>query len=168
MKRQDLSTVYCPIARSGAELTDAWTFLILRELFLSNRTFDGIRRQTGMSPRSLSLRLSSLIEAGILERRAPADKPRKSVYKLTQKGLELWPVLIALKQWGDKWTGPWEDDISPVTVMHKGRGHELTLRHVCAHCGEDVSAHDGEVCVSEVFSMIREENRNRPANAGTE
>lgn len=165
MKRQDLSEVGCPVARAGAELTDAWTFMILRELFLSNRTFDGIRRQTGMSPRSLSLRLTSLIDADILERCAPDEKPRKADYRLTQKGQELWPVLIALKQWGERWTGPWEDETHLVTVIHKDRGHELRLRHVCAECGEEVSAQQALGSIGDVFTKTREEKWGRPRQA---
>lgn len=157
MRRSDLNDEYCSIARAGGEIADAWTFLILRELFLSNRSFEGLRRQTGMAPGSLTARLTLLEQGGILERRSPDDKPRKAHYLLTEKGLELWPVVIALKQWGDKWFGPWQDDLPPVTLLHKGSGHPMVLQTTCACCGEPVSATDAQAVITPVFADNRDQ-----------
>lgn len=155
MLRRDLALEYCSIARAGAELTDAWTILILRELFLSNRTFEGIRRQTGMAPRSLSQRLAALENAKVVVRTTPKDKPRKAQYLLTEKGQDLWPAIVAIKQWGDKWFGPWENDLPPVSLTHKGCGHQMTVAPTCSCCGEPVSATASRPQVNPVFAEHR-------------
>lgn len=155
MRKNELSNEYCSIARAGAQIADAWTLLILRELLLSNRTFEGIRRQTGMAPGSLNDRLSMLIEAGILSRRSPEDKPRKAQYLLTEKGQDLWPVIVAIKQWGDKWHGPWRRDLPPVILEHKGCGNALNMKSVCACCGETVTAPESRAVVSPTFAAER-------------
>ncbi|MBY6163027.1 helix-turn-helix transcriptional regulator [Mameliella alba] len=160
MRRNELSEEYCSIARAGADIADAWTFLILRELFLSNRSFEGLRRQTGMAPGSLTQRLTSLEEAGILRRDAPEGKPRKAQYVLTEKGLDLWPVVIALKQWGDKWFGPWQDGLPPVSLEHRGRDHPLIVQTVCACCGEPVTAMDSTPVINPVFGRNRDQRED--------
>ena len=102
MKRSTLAERHCPVARAAEQLVDAWSFVILRELFLGNRRFEGLRQHTGMSPRSLSLRLGRLVEHGVLEKRALEESPAFFEYRLTPKGLDLWPVMVTLRQWGDR------------------------------------------------------------------
>ena len=155
MLKRNLSEEYCPIARSVAVLSDAWSFVILRELFLGNRTFEGIRRQSSMAPRALSLRLSHLEKTGVLSRWLATGKLRRTQYFLTEKGQELWPVVVALKQWGDKWQGPWDEDESPVSLAHKDHGHPLHLAHICATCGEPVTVSDAEVNLSATYTTLR-------------
>lgn len=157
MKRSTLADRYCSIARSSSELTDAWSFVIIRELFLANMRFDGLQAQTGMSPRSLTLRLADLAEAGIIKRVAYQQSPARYEYRLTSKGKELWPVVIALKQWGDKWNGPWNDDHPPLTLHHKDHGHELELGFICKVCGEPVDAHSTEGTMSPAMTAEREQ-----------
>lgn len=120
---------------------DAWTLVILKEIFLANTRFDGLRAQTGMSPRSLTLRLNSLIEEGILDRVAYQQSPARYEYRLRAKGVELWPIVVMLKEWGDKWTGPWKDADPPLILEHKGTAHRLQPGVICTVCGEPVSAH---------------------------
>lgn len=155
MKRNSLAERYCPIARSAVELVDAWTFVVLREMFLNNRKFDGLQQQTGMSPRSLAIRLGQLVEAGILERRPYCEAPLRNEYHLTAKGLELWPVVIALKQWGDKWVGPWGRSGLPLQLEHKGHAHTLTLQWTCGECGESVSANSATAHMSDKLKHER-------------
>ncbi len=145
MKRRSINDRYCAVARAAGQLVDAWTFLILRELFLGNRRFEGIRQQTGMAPRSLALRLAKLAGEAVIAKSPCRDAPGFLEYRLTPKGLDLWPVLVALRQWGDRWAGPWGGDGPPVKLMHRGHEHELRARMVCANCGEAVDARSGEV-----------------------
>ncbi|MEO1190256.1 MAG: helix-turn-helix domain-containing protein [Pseudomonadota bacterium] len=159
MKRRDLADAYCSIARAGAVLQDAWSFLILRELFLGNGSFDGLRRQTGMSPRSLSLRLKALQGDDIVIRR---DAPG---YRLTEKGIELWPLLVLLKQWGDKWAGPWGQEGAPVAVRHKDCGAILELETICRACGEPVTARDAVAQPNRTFAALRSERAAAPRDA---
>jgi DNA-binding HxlR family transcriptional regulator len=145
MKRSSLTNRLCSLARASAEVSDSWTFMILRELFLRNRRFDGIQAQTGMSPRSLTLRLNALVDADILIRTPYQTAPLRHEYRLTEKGLELWPVVVALRQWGDKWNGPWPDEVPPLSLTHKGHDHELHVHMVCTICGEPVTARSAQV-----------------------
>jgi DNA-binding HxlR family transcriptional regulator len=155
MKRSSLAARHCPVARAGAELLDAWTFMILREVFLSNRRFDGIQEQTGMSPRSLTMRLGSLVDSGILKRSAYQYAPLRYEYRLTPKGLDLWPLVMAMKQWGEKWKGPWPKEGPALQLFHRGRGHELQLRSVCSTCGETVDAFSADAHIGKHMARER-------------
>jgi DNA-binding HxlR family transcriptional regulator len=157
MKRESINDRHCSIARAAGQLTDAWSFVILREIFLSNRRYDGIRIQTGMSPRSLALRLASLVENGVLEKIPYQDAPVRHEYRLTQKGLDLWPVIITLRQWGDKWAGPWGREGPPMRLEHKGHDHNLEAKLVCNDCGERVDARSGLVHMSRAMQRERKE-----------
>lgn len=156
MKRDSLAQRHCSIARAGAELGDGWTLVILREVLLRNRRFDGLQEQTGMSPRSLTLRLKAMVDDGILERVAYSETPKRYEYCLTEKGLDLWPVLIVLKQWGDKWCGPWAEDTIPMGLTHAAHGHELSVQLSCAECGEPVTPFDVETHLSAPMVAERE------------
>lgn len=152
MKRSDLADKHCSIARASAQIVDSWTFIILRELFLGNRRFAGMQKKTGMSPRSLTLRLRKLEEEGILSR--PAATGDKD-YALTEKGHALWPALIMLKQWGDDWCHPDSDEDLPLINMHRGTGHEMRAKLVCEVCGEPVSTHTTKSILSDRFQSER-------------
>ena len=147
MKRSSLAERPCPVARASAQLVDAWSFVILRELYFGNRRFEGLRQHTGMSPRSLALRLAWLVEQRILEKAACKDAPAFMEYRLTPKGLDLWPVMVMLRQWGERWGGAPAASIP--RLMHRGRGHELVPVLSCRTCGEQVDARSGEVHFTE-------------------
>lgn len=157
MKRHSLNDRYCAIARSGSELTDSWTFVIIREIMLANKRFDGLQAQTGMSPRSLTLRLKNLVENHILEKIPYQEKPVRFEYRLTEKGRELWPVIITLKQWGEKWCGPWQNDEYPMKVNHRGKSHSLTVEVKCAECDEVVDVFSGETEINPIMQNERKE-----------
>lgn len=145
MKRSTLEDRRCPVARAAVQLGDAWTFVILRELFLGNRRFEALRQHSGMSPRSLTLRLAQLVEQDILVKVPVKDAPAFQEYRLTPKGLDLWPVLVTLRQWGDRWAGPWGRSGPPLRLQHRGHGHALHAVLTCAECGEAVDARAAEV-----------------------
>jgi DNA-binding HxlR family transcriptional regulator len=145
MKRGSLLDRRCPVSRAAAQLVDAWSFVVLRELFLGNRRFEGLRLHTGMSPRSLTLRLARLMEGGIVDKRPLPDAPAFHEYRLTAKGLDLWPVMVLLRQWGERWEGPWGASGPPLKLMHRGHDHPLHAVLACAECGEAVDARSGTV-----------------------
>ena len=124
---------------------DAWTFVILREVFLGNRRFESLRLHTGMSPRSLALRLGKLVEHDILEKRPCGDAPGFHEYRLTPKGLDLWPVMVMLRQWGERWAGPWGRSGAPLKLVHRDHGHDLHAVLRCVECGEPVNARSGQI-----------------------
>ncbi len=100
---------YCPVARTLDIIGDRWAMLILRDLVLHGpRRFQDLQRSLArISPNTLSARLKTLEEHGIVERRLYEHYPPRAEYVLTAKGKELGPVLRALRQWGEKHTkGP--------------------------------------------------------------
>jgi DNA-binding HxlR family transcriptional regulator len=110
MAQSDVSAIsreQCPVARTLGVIGERWTILILRDLVLHGpRKFHDFERSLrGISPNTLSARLKTLEEHGVVERRFYADHPPRAEYLLTDKGRELRPVLRALREWGEKHTG---------------------------------------------------------------
>ncbi|SFI94462.1 winged helix-turn-helix transcriptional regulator [Albimonas pacifica] len=155
MKRADLSSRHCPIARASAELADGWTFVILREILFRNTRFNGLLRRTGMAPRLLSARLKDMVANGILDRRPDPADARSAEYRLTRKGEALWPLLMHLKQWGDDWCGPWDEADPPVRNLHRGHDHPLRVVAVCETCGEPVAAGAATSVFSDLYRRER-------------
>jgi DNA-binding HxlR family transcriptional regulator len=122
----------CSIARTLAIVGERWTLLVLREVSLGHRRFEEIRRGLGVASNILSDRLATLVEHGVL--RHEGDPPQ---YRVTEKGRDLQPVLLALMQWGDRYTageaGP------PVQHVHTACGHIAAPRLHCSHCGEPIA-----------------------------
>ena len=100
MKFSELDDNWCPVARTLSIVGDRWTLLIVRDCFLGFSKFDEFANNTGMTRHILAARLKKLVEAGILERRAYSERPKRYDYVLTEKGKELGPALRALKDWG--------------------------------------------------------------------
>ena len=148
MGRAALSTQICTVARDAALVGDEWTIMILREMFLGTHRFDDFLRQTGMSSHLLSQRLKKLETAGVVRRAAYSQRPPRYEYRLTEMGRALWPVVISLKQWGDRWLG---DGETPIGLVHKGCGAVTEPRMTCPECGEPMDAHDSEARLSQGF-----------------
>jgi DNA-binding HxlR family transcriptional regulator len=129
----------CSIARSLELIGERWTILILRDVFLGLRRFDDFQRDLGVSRGILSDRLDRLVDAGILERRLYQERPERYEYRLTDKGLDLWPVTFSLLKWGDRY---YAEHGPPRLIVHRGCGGEITERLRCAKCGADVTARD--------------------------
>ena len=132
-----LSRQTCSIARTVETVGDKWTEMILREMFLGSRRFDELQRLTGASPHILSQRLKRLEAEGILRREPYFERPLRYEYRLTEKGRDLWPIVIALKTWGDKW---FDDGASQITLTHTTCGHQTTPYLVCSHCEQPIEA----------------------------
>jgi DNA-binding HxlR family transcriptional regulator len=134
MKRSwalDYDTASCTIAAALAIVGERWTFLVLREAFNGVRRFDDMRRRTGMPRQVLSSRLSRLVSDGIL-RKVPYREEGQRVreeYRLTEQGLELFPVVVALMTWGDKFTGGPAGP--PVKLTHRDCGAPVRLQLAC-------------------------------------
>jgi DNA-binding HxlR family transcriptional regulator len=140
MRHSGLQQQNCSIARTVAVLGERWTLVILREAFNRRRRFEDIQRDLGIARNILADRLQTLVAEGILERRAYQQRPERFEYRLTDKGRDLYPVLIALMQWGDRYTageaGP------PVELVHEPCGHHTHPTLVCDHCGEPIDPRD--------------------------
>jgi len=102
MLKRDYDQV-CSVARSLEVLGERWTLLVVRDIFHGKRRFDTIQEDLGVARNVLAARLSRLVEEDILEKRPYQERPARYEYFLTEKGLDLWPVMIALMHWGDKY-----------------------------------------------------------------
>jgi DNA-binding HxlR family transcriptional regulator len=136
MRHRALEQQPCSIARSVAILGERWTMVILRQAFQRERRFEDIQRGLGIARNILADRLALLVDEGILERRRYQDRPPRHEYRLTQKGRDLYPVLLALMQWGDKYTAG--DAGPPMLLVHEPCGHQTEPQFVCSHCGEPI------------------------------
>ena len=104
----------CSIAQTLDVVGDPWTLLVVREAFFGTARFDDFRRSLGIPRATLTARLATLVEHGVLERRTERDTPSRPIYALTAKGRALSPVMVALMQWGDEWS---DIDDPPVTLV---------------------------------------------------
>ena len=130
----------CSVAKSLEVIGERWSLLIVRDVMNGNRRFGEIQRSLGVARNVLAARLSRLVEEGILERRAYQESPPRDEYFLTEKGLDLWPALIALLHWGDKYSaGP---EGPPRLIIHKECGGTVSERGICESCGELLHARD--------------------------
>src|SRR5664279_1493424 len=128
----------CSVARPLAFLGERWSLLVLRDLFLGRRRFEEFQESLGVASNVLSQRLATLVEEGVVERRRYSEHPERFEYRLTQKGRDLQPVLLALLAWGDRYTaaelGP------PLETIHEECAHSFHMTPTCSHCGGEVDA----------------------------
>jgi DNA-binding HxlR family transcriptional regulator len=112
---------------------EKWSLLVLREAFLGVRRFDDFRRNLGAPRAVLTDRLATLVEQGVLTRvpyQAEGERQRHE-YRLTPKGLDLYPTLVALMAWGDKYLAA--DDRPPALgLQHRDCGEPVELTLTCA------------------------------------
>jgi DNA-binding HxlR family transcriptional regulator len=127
----DYDTSNCNIAAALSIVGEKWTFLVLREAFNGIRRFDDMQRRTAAPRQVLSNRLTTLVEEGILRRaryQEEGQRPRNE-YRLTEKGIELFPVIVALLEWGDKYAG-WPGGPA-VALTHRDCGAPVHLGLAC-------------------------------------
>jgi DNA-binding HxlR family transcriptional regulator len=103
MPRRASAPDHCSIARALDVIGERWTILIIRDAFFGVRHFEGFQASLGIARNVLASRLTTLVDAGILSRVPDADDRRRVVYRLTQKGRDLFPVIMALSDWGTRW-----------------------------------------------------------------
>ena len=130
----------CSIAGALEVIGERWSLLIVRDVFLGLRRFDEIQADLGIARNVLNTRLTKLVEQGVLERRRYTERPPRHEYRLTDKGLDLWPTMVALMQWGDRHTVPPAGP--PVVLEHRGCGGAVDEHRVCEQCGARLSASD--------------------------
>ena len=138
MKWDEISQQQCSVARSSAVLGDRWSLLILTDLFLGVRRFDDFHQRLGLSRTTLTNRLKLLAEHGVLQRHVYQQSPTRHEYRLTPKGLDLFPVISALVNWGDKYC--FDGCAPPILRRHVPCGHDIEPVLTCPECHEQVDA----------------------------
>ncbi|ANN68637.1 winged helix-turn-helix transcriptional regulator [Bordetella bronchialis] len=140
MYRKRFTGMNCTIARALDEVGEWWSLLIVRECTQGTTRFDEFQRELGIARNVLAARLERLIESGIIERFPLADRANTDGYRLTPKGEALYPVLVALKQWGDDWLAP--DGKPPLEMLDKETGEPIERIAVQARNGTPLSFRD--------------------------
>ena len=138
MRWDTLEEEPCSVARTVGVIGDRWTLLILRECFLRTRRFEGFQSALGITRHLLAERLKKLVRTGILRRIPYQESPKRHEYILTQKGLDLYPIMMAIVHWGD--THLVDERGRPVLHEHRKCGKLFDPVMVCSECGEPLSA----------------------------
>jgi DNA-binding HxlR family transcriptional regulator len=139
MQRTSFEDMNCSIARTLHVVGEWWSLLIVRDAFLGVTRFDDFQARLAISRNILTQRLNHLVDNEILQRVLYQQHPLRFEYRLTEKGRDLFHVVTALRQWGDRWVAP---DGEPLRVRHKSCGHVSKAVPVCSHCGETLQLGD--------------------------
>ena len=142
MLRRDYPGLDCSVAKALEVIGERWSLLIVRAVMHGNRRFGEIQESLGIARNVLSSRLERLVEEDILERRAYQESPPRYEYFLTEKGLDLWPALIALLHWGDRYSP--SPDGPRRLIVHKECGGAVSERGTCESCGKVLHARDAK------------------------
>jgi DNA-binding HxlR family transcriptional regulator len=142
MKWDDLAAQPCSVSRSLAVIGDRWTLMILRDCFLGVRRFEVFQARLGISRSLVTDRLRGLVAEGVLRRAAYQANPPRHEYRLTAKGMDLHPVIMAVAHFGDThYAGP---EGPPLLRRHTGCGCDFHPVLTCSACRETVTARDVE------------------------
>jgi DNA-binding HxlR family transcriptional regulator len=140
MLGNDYSGQTCSIAATLEIVGERWSLLIVRDVLLGVRRFDELQADLGIARNILQARLQRLLDRGVLEKRLYQERPKRYEYLLTEKGIDLWPTIVALLQWGDKHAassaGP------PVLLEHRDCGGAVDDHRLCERCGARLTARD--------------------------
>ena len=142
MLHRDYPGLDCSVAKALEVIGERWSLLIVRAVMHGNRRFGEIQESLGIARNVLSARLQRLVDEEILERRAYQESPPRYEYFLTDKGLDLWPALIALLNWGDRYSPSPEGPRR--LIVHKECGGTVSERGICESCGKLLTARDAK------------------------
>jgi DNA-binding HxlR family transcriptional regulator len=145
MDRKSFSGMDCSVAQCLEVVGEWWSMLVVRDAFLGVTRFDDFQRRLGISRNILNDRLTTLVDSGVLVRVPYSEHPPRHDYRLTDKGRDLWPVLTAMRQWGDKYAAPAGP---PLRVTHRACGAVTEAVLVCSSCGERLGPRDVEAVQS--------------------
>jgi DNA-binding HxlR family transcriptional regulator len=140
MRWSEIGDLTCSVARALSVVGDRWTLLVLRDAFLGIRRFEDFHSDLGTSRHRLADRLRKLVEHGILDRVPYQERPPRFEYRLTEKGRDLYPVVVSLTRWGDRWMA--DADGPPLELVHRRCGRRIVPALSCPECGETVGARD--------------------------
>jgi DNA-binding HxlR family transcriptional regulator len=140
MLRNDYDSQVCSVASALEVVGERWSLLIVRDVLLGLRRFDEIQANLGIARNVLQTRLTRLLDQGVLERRPYQERPLRYEYRLTAKGLDLWPTVVSLMQWGDEYAAT---SAGPAVLLeHRGCGGGVDDHRLCAACGARLSVRE--------------------------
>jgi DNA-binding HxlR family transcriptional regulator len=140
-KRKPVRVFYernCSVARTVNILSDSWAFLVLREAYFSATRFETFQSALGIPRATLTQRLRDLTAQGLLRRVRYSQRPERFEYRLTPMGIELYPAMLALLAFGDKWLK--KTAKPPIYLVHNLCGQVCRPVVACSHCRAEVSA----------------------------
>jgi len=137
MKWNSLEEEQCSVARTVAVIGDRWSLLLLRDCFLRVRRFEHFQARLGVTRHVLADRLRKLVRYGVLRRVPYQTRPKRHEYILTQKGLDLYPIIMAIVHWGD--VHMIDERGRPRLHQHKLCGKMFDPVMTCSECGEPLS-----------------------------
>jgi DNA-binding HxlR family transcriptional regulator len=136
----DYSEERCSVAATLELIGDPWTLLIVREAFFGLRRFEQWQTRLGVARNVLASRLKSLTAHGILARETYSTKPLRQEYVLTAKGMDLYPVLAAMLDFGDRHI--YGEGREPHVYTHQACGGRVRMQPICSCCGKPVTPGD--------------------------
>ena len=140
MLRNDYENQSCSIAGALEVVGERWSLLIVRDILLGLRRFDELQSNLGIARNVLQARLTRLQDHGVIERIPYQQRPLRHEYRLTEKGLDLWPMIVALMNWGDRHAAP--EGGPAVVIEHRGCGGSVDEHRICERCGARLKARD--------------------------
>ena len=163
MSRTSLDNWPCSLARTADILGDKWTLVILRNAFYGQATFSQFQQSLGIARNILSNRLDKLVEHGILQREQTRPEVARYRYTLTDAGKELFPIIVSLTQWGDKWVFGQQGE--PVKLLDKQHKAPIQKIGVLARDGrflqpQDVCFAPGPSASSELIAAWEQREAN--------
>ena len=153
VKRTSLEKADCPIARSLDSIGDWWSLLIIRDAFLGLRRFSEFQKNIGLAKNILTVRLRALIDHGILTTAPASDGSAYQEYVLTPKGRGLFPILVALRQWSEEFSG--EIQGFPTLLVDRDKGRPVRKLELRAEDGRVLAQGDTELKISPKVSSRR-------------
>jgi len=135
MRRKDFSEVECSIARAADEVCDPWSLLVLRHAFLGVRRFADFQTALAIPPNTLTSRLDALVTKRLLDRSQYEDHPPRYEYLLTERSLDLLPLLVSLAVWGSRWKAP---NGPPLELVDADSGEALDPVFIDRHTGKTI------------------------------
>lgn len=131
---------FCSVARTVEILSDAWMFLVLRESFFGARRFEHFQSRLQLPRNTLVIRLNKLTELGLLVKVGYSSGQTRFEYRLSDQGRDLYPTMLALMQFGDKWLSGKEPP--PLQLIHKVCAKECSAQVACSSCHTSIDPHD--------------------------
>ena len=138
MRWSELHREPCSMARTISVIGDRWTLMVLRDCFLRIRRFEDFERSLGITRHLLADRLRKLVKAGVLSKQPYSERPKRYEYRLTDKGLDLYPIMMAVVHWGDTHMAGTKG--RPLLHEHITCGHTFDPVMTCSHCREEITA----------------------------